>query len=172
MLHGYYTEIDERIKYIKAGETGFGINDDLLVSSPLGSCVAVIAYDVKAMTGCMAHVMLPGNAFPGRKPKDQNKYAENAINYLLNRMKYAGTDLNNLHFCLVGGANVLKKRDSFIEKDVVASIYQTLLEKKMVIKAASLGGTLRRSAKLDIETGIVYYTVGNSKEMILWKFNQ
>ncbi len=38
------------------------------------------------------------------------------------------------------------------------------------IKAVSLGGVDRRSAQLDLKTGIVYYTIGDSEKRTLWKF--
>jgi hypothetical protein len=37
------------------------------------------------------------------------------------------------------------------------------------VKARALGGTERRSAKMDVAGCKVFYTVGNSKEMLLWE---
>ncbi len=171
MLKGYYTENIEKKIYVNAGEVTIASADELLISSPLGSCIAVIAYDSVTFTGGIAHVMLPGTYLNGKNKGSRYRYAEDAINHLLNQLEKAGADLQNLKFCLVGGANVLKLSRSTIEKEIIKSVHQILSDKKVAIIASSLGGVDRRTAKLDIESGKVYYTLGDSSELVLCSFN-
>ena len=87
-----------------------GSKEGVLTSSPLGSCVAVVAYDVTTKIGGLAHIMLPGKSAKG----NNNKYAENAITNLLDKFKNLGVPKTNIEICLVGGANVLRKESDNI----------------------------------------------------------
>lgn len=46
-------------EYVLSGQIVTGSKDRILTSTPLGSCVAVVAYDAKNKMGGMAHIMLP-----------------------------------------------------------------------------------------------------------------
>jgi len=157
-------------KYVQSGELDVGSrHDDIITTSPLGSCVAVVAYDYENKIGGIAHVMLPNESPTG---KNENKYAKNAINNLLNDMKNMASKKPNIEICLIGGANVLKKKDDIIVLSIINSVQNIINEKKIPIKASSLGGFQRRSATLNLETKIVYYTIGNSSQKILWEFTK
>ena len=155
--------------YIQSGEIGFGSKGEQLISSPLGSCVAVMAYDIKLKIGGMAHLMLPGKSLKNNN-HDKNKYAFNAINCLLSQLYARGARDSNIEICLTGGANVLKNKNDTISSDVIESVLEIFDKKKLKIRAKSLGGFERRSARLDLNTGIVYFTIGESAEKVLWKY--
>lgn len=157
-------------KIVSTGCLAVGSQRGLIRTSPLGSCVAVIAYDVATKIGGIAHIMLPGKSLKTNKNED-NKYAENAITNLLNELEMLGAPKYNLKICIVGGANVLKKENDFVGLDVVKSISNYLKKKNLIIEKSSLGGFERRSAKLILESGIVNYTIGDSPEKKLCDFN-
>jgi hypothetical protein len=50
------------------------------------------------------------------------------------------------------------------------SILKIIGEKRLKIRASSLGGYERRIASLNPETGVAYCTIGESPEMVLWEF--
>ncbi len=103
---------------------------------------------------------------PGRSPKqdgeDRIKYAENAIDILLNSIKKAGAGAEDLEVNLVGGADVLGQGG--ISEEIVGSISSYLKKSGIEPKKKKIGGTKRRSVSLDIETGRIFYTEGDSME--------
>jgi chemotaxis protein CheD len=157
------------INYVQAGEIKTGTKDEVLISSPLGSCIAVVAYDVKRKIGGIAHVMLPGKS-PKKNGHDKNRHAIDAIEKLLIKLQGSGALETNIEVCLIGGANVLKKEDDTLTHDIIDSVQDTIKKNKMKLRASSLGGFERRSAILNIKAGMVYYTIGGSSEKVLWKF--
>lgn len=158
------------VKYIQSGEIAIGSRNELLVSSPLGSCVAVMAYDAKTKICGMAHIMLPGKSHIENTPH-KNRYAADAIDDLLSKLHQVGVPSENIDICLAGGANVLKKKNDAISTELATSVFKIIEEKKLKIQATSLGGYERRIASLNPETGVAYCTIGESPEMILWKFD-
>ncbi len=155
------------IKYTLTGEVKTGLGDEILKSSALGSCVAVIAYDLKLHVGGMAHIMLHGVA-PKNTKYDKTRYAFNAMSDLLSKMDVLGAKIENIEFCVVGGANVLKRENDTIAKNNVTGVLELL--KKYKINAKSVGGTQRMSATLYVKTGKLHYTIGDGAEIILWDF--
>jgi len=157
------------IKYVQSGEITIGSENELLVSTPLGSCVAVMAYDTKSKIGGMAHIMLPGKSYKGNAPH-KNRYAADAIDDLLSKLHQVGVSTENIDICLAGGANVLRKENDTISTELAISVFKILKKKKLKVQATSLGGYERRIAVLYPETGVAYCSVGGGTEMVLWEF--
>jgi len=156
------------IRYVQAGEIKSSTKNELLISSPLGSCIAVVAYDIKRKIGAIAHIMLPGKS-PENNERDKTRYTIDAIEILFSKLNSLGASDADIEICLAGGANVLKKENETLTHDIIKSVQKAVKRKK--ICASSLGGFERRKVTLDIGTGTVYYTVGESGEKVLWKFN-
>ncbi len=151
------------------GKVEISANEIIIRALALGSCIAVVAYDAKNRIGGIAHIMLFGKA-PENKNQEENKYAENAISNLLSQMQKAGADKDRMEFCLAGGANVLRRNDDTIAKKNCDSVRQIAKEKKLNVKAKSLGGTQRRRISLDITSGEVKLSVGDNKENMFYVF--
>lgn len=143
-----------------------GTGDIVLRSTPLGSCIAVMAYSRARSTGGLAHILLPGEA-PKEKTEDTDKYAENAIPNLLHKLAAYGISGSDLEIVLVGGANVLKDEKDDLPFRIVENITEVVKKNKLKLAASSLGGFERRTAELDVKTGIVKYTIGNSRKRII-----
>jgi chemotaxis protein CheD len=154
-------------KYVLTGEIAVGLKDEIVASSPLGSCIAFVAYDTSTKIGGIAHAMLPGISPEG----NSNKYVVNAISNLLNLMKESGVLLNNIQVCLVGCANVLQRTDDTIAENMCKSVEQATKDKKVNIIAKSLGGVLRRSVSININTGKVYLSIGDGENVMFCDFN-
>lgn len=135
------------------GEIGVTQGRGILVSGPLGSCVAVAAYDAATGRGALAHVMLPGRA-PGQERA--YRYAESAIEEL---QRYFTGAVPRVW--LVGGANVLHRPGDTIAWQVVLAVRAALAQAGWPICAEALGGELRRSALLDVAAGECRYTEGD-----------
>jgi len=153
-------------KFVSTGCIATGSKDGFLTSSPLGSCVAVVAYDKTTKIGGLAHIMLPGKSPKG----NDNKYAENAITNLIDELKKLNAQKKNIEICLVGGANVLRREHDNITENNISSVFEILKKKKLNVKKLSLGGYERRTAKLNLNSGIVNFTVGDSVENKLCQF--
>jgi len=154
--------------YANTGEVSSGGVETILNSGAIGSCVVITAFDSENKKGAMAHIMLPGRA-PSKKQMDATKFAANALEELLSQMKNRDVKTENLDICIVGGANVLKRENDNIGKNNLISVKNLLREKQLEIKAQAIGGSERRTVIFDIEMGCVFYTVGDSKQKILWQ---
>ncbi|HUT28461.1 MAG TPA: chemotaxis protein CheD [Sedimentisphaerales bacterium] len=158
----------KRIIDVNTGEVKVAGKNTLLRSVAIGSCIAVVAYDAGRKIGAMAHVMLPGRA--PKKAEQKNKYAADAIEEMLSRMKRAGADTDNIEVCLVGAGNVLGKKDDTICKQNIESTTGLLEREHIPVRGRVLGGTKRKGIFLDVETGSVSYTEGDEKEKPLYEW--
>jgi chemotaxis protein CheD len=156
------------VQYVNTGEVCSGGIETILNSGAIGSCVVITAFDSEKKIGAMAHILLPESA-PSKNQMNASKYAANALEELLSQMKSFNVKTENLEICLIGGANVLKRENDNIGKNNLISVKNLLREKQLRIKAETTGGFERRTAIFDIETGCIYYTVGDSGQKILWQ---
>jgi len=154
---------------VSTGHLATSSKNGVIRSTPLGSCVAVIAYDKASKTGGIAHIMLPGKS-PTEEKGEENKYAENAIENLLDALINLGSKKANIKICLVGGANVLRKENDTIADNLIFSIFEVIKQKKLSIKKTSLGGYERRTAKLILHSGRVTFTIGDKSEAEFFNF--
>ncbi len=158
----------KKIKYVHTGELGFGGIETILCSGAIGSCVVISAYDPFLKIGAMVHIMLSG-----KSPQDigsvNTKYATDAVQELFQQLQKMDSAKENIEVCIVGGANVLKRENDTIGIDNLNSVKSLLLEAQIEIKAESIGGFRRRTVQFDIEMGCVSYTIGDSKQEILWQ---
>ncbi|MBC8490483.1 MAG: chemotaxis protein CheD [Bacteroidetes bacterium] len=169
MPHSNQTPENQTEQLVATGQLATGSKNGMISTSPLGSCVAVIAYDIASKIGGIAHVMLPSKSSTEDKA-EENKYAENAIENLLDELKKSGSNKANIEICLVGGANVLRKENDTIANNLILSVFEITEQKKLTVKETSLGGYERRSATLNLSSGLVSFTVGDSIEKKLWEF--
>lgn len=168
--NGYDNKI-QTIIHVPTGEVKVGRSGSILKSNAIASCVVIAAYDSKQKVGGLAHVMVPGNSPEGRTSQT-TRYATDAIEELVKRMTQLGVNIDDVEACLVGGGNVLKRKDDTICQDNISSVTNILNEKGIKIRAQAVGGTERRSISLDIEKECVQYTEGDSKRKILWSANE
>ncbi|MEN6619187.1 MAG: chemotaxis protein CheD [Rikenellaceae bacterium] len=151
---------------VLTGEVNASNENIIFKSSAIGSCVVIAGYDKKLMVGGMAHVMLPGVS-PEKSKTPKTRYAQNAIEEMIERMISSGARNENIEVCVVGGSNVLKRKDDTICQANINSVLKILNEKNIKIKAKSVGGTERRSVLFDTKTGNVYHSIGSEKDELL-----
>ncbi len=157
-------------KIVQTGEIKTGIRNDILKSSPLGSCVVVVLFNEEVDAGGMAHIMLPGKA-PQKEAIIPARYAENAVEELLKRLTDLGIIKNHLKAVIAGGGNVLKRNGEMIGILNVESVVNQLEINNIPVLAQSIGGTDRKSVRFDIEKRIIYFTRRDSKEKILFEYS-
>ena len=152
---------------VNTGDIALGEGDFVLRSVALGSCIAVVAYDSKKKIGAIAHIMLPGKA--PENILEKTRYAEDSIDEMIYRMLKKGSKHSDIEVCLVGGCNVLKRKDDTICEANINSTTQLLSNKSIPIRAKALGGLERKSVFIDIKTGVISYTQGNDDKTLLWE---
>lgn len=135
----------------------------------LGSCVGVSAFDPVKKVGGMAHVVLP--AGKGRPDGGSPKYADAAIEVLVEEMVKRGASKSRLVIKIVGGAQVIPTiRASGLLKigeDNVIGVKQALTQHGLRLAGAETGGNSGRSIRLALDSGTVLVSTANgtSKEL-------
>lgn len=94
--------------YLQPGEFYFG-DKETLISTLLGSCVAITLWHPTKLIGGMCHYMLPTPKFREDPQQLNGKYAEDAMALFLREIKAAGTLPCEYHAKLFGGGNMFSK---------------------------------------------------------------
>ena len=122
-----------------------------MVSTILGSCVAVCLYDEKLKYGGVNHYMLPlwnNNGLP------TPRFGNIANQKLLERMMHIGSKKSNLVAKVFGGANQMGSTIDIGGRNVeMAMLF--LEDEKIKILGKSVGGNLGRKIMFDTEAGTV-----------------
>jgi len=139
----------------------------VFVARALGSCVGLAMYDKKKKMGGMAHVMPPGNA-PVKEGVIPARYAVNSIDQLIQQFSREGISKEKLMAVIVGGGNVLRRKYDTIGADNISAVSRQLKGKQIEIKANSVSGTQRKSARFDVGKGRIFVAAGDDNETILY----
>jgi len=136
----------------------------LLEAMGLGSCIGVILFDMSTGISGIAHILLPGASQTG-----ETKYAETAIDKVLEDMSKQGARRSKIYSKFAGGAQVFKHMNLEILKigsRNAISVEETLIKKKIPILAKDVGGEVGRSVMFNPVDGsmIVRYTKGG----VIW----
>jgi chemotaxis protein CheD len=131
---------------------GTARSPERLITSGIGSCIAVFLYDKKTKTGGLAHIMLPRGK--GDDPAHAGRYADTGIKALIRLM---GT--NSLTAKIAGGSNMFaadqNKAAITVGKNNIESVKQILAEKKIPVIAEDTGGLFGRTVTCHTDTGAV-----------------
>ncbi len=151
---------------VNTGEVRSSNEKSQLRSIAIGSCIAVVGFDPVKKAGVIAHIMLPDKA--PERARAKTKYAQNALDEMMRLFMEYGSNEKDIYVCLVGGGNVLKKESDTVCQRNIESVTSILNERGIDIKAVALGGMERKSVFMELPSGTVKYTQGNSKKMMLW----
>ncbi|MFZ5941670.1 MAG: chemotaxis protein CheD [Bacteroidota bacterium] len=132
----------------------FASNQYYVVSTILGSCVAVCFYDTRLRIGGINHYMLP---FWNGQGLASPKYGNIAIHKLLEKMQSLGSNKKDLRAKVFGGANIFESNlEQFRigERNIIIA-NETLTELQIPVVSQSTGGNLGRKIMFDNSTGEV-----------------
>jgi chemotaxis protein CheD len=87
----------------------FVFNEDMLIMTTLGSCIAVCLWDRNARIGGMNHFMLPDNGGSGA---DSGRYGSFAMELLINEMMKMGANRMGMEAKVFGGGAVISGMSS------------------------------------------------------------
>jgi chemotaxis protein CheD len=134
---------------IVQGDFAVSADPTVVMSTVLGSCVAVCLYDQHASVGGMNHFLL---ATSGETKSDDLKYGVNAMELLINRLLRAGADRRSLQAKVFGGARMTEHaRD--IGKSNAEFALDFLEREGIMCVSQSLGGTNARRVQFTPSTG-------------------
>jgi chemotaxis protein CheD len=151
-----------------------GMGEVVVSSSPgtvltcigLGSCIAVCAYDQVIKLGGMIHIVLP--VHHSDNPQEFSKYADTGVPLMLAKMIQNGANKDRLIVKIAGGAQMTISpghKDTFRTGEKNLTHILAALEKVNVgLTAADVGGTLGRTVKMQITTGVVTVKTVNGIE--------
>ncbi|GAA5262621.1 chemotaxis protein CheD [Methanocalculus sp.] len=131
-------------KAIVIGIGDYHTGAEPMTSIGLGSCIGLIFHDTKLGIGGMAHIMLPES---GGKRDRLGKYADTAIEILLQELSKKGCSPKTLQAKLVGGAQMFANFSgnlSIGERNIEA-VRAGLKVKGISIKGEDVGGTKGRT---------------------------
>ncbi|MFW6458459.1 MAG: chemotaxis protein CheD [Halodesulfurarchaeum sp.] len=135
-----------------------------IVTSGLGSCVAVAVHDGNGIAGLL-HAMLPRAPDESAPPP---KYVDTGIEAMIAEMTAIGSRKPNLVAKLAGGSSMLDLGNEEPIGDKNVSAAKELLKTKGIeLVAENTGGDSGRSVSFDPETGIMRIERVNAKTIDL-----
>jgi chemotaxis protein CheD len=148
---------------ITVGIGGLEVSDDpdgLLVTHALGSCIAVIAWDVQRRVGGMLHFQLPASSLaPARARTEPGAFADTGIPLLFETMYARGARKSDIVVKVAGGGAFHPKGMDVGQRNQVI-MRRILGDAHVGITAEDLGGSKSRTARLYVRTGRVTIQTG------------
>lgn len=138
-------------------DLNIAMNDDIIVTHALGSCVGIFIYDPIMKIAGLAHIMLPTiKEFVNGSSKPE-KYADAAIEILIKKMCAAGANKIRLRAKIAGGAQMFAaannaKLASIGERNVIA-VKKELQRLRVPIIAEDTGKNYGRTMYAFAENG-------------------
>lgn len=143
---------------VDTGNIKVSNNSNTLITSALGSCVAITIYDKVQKLGGMLHYILPEN--PGGKKKE--KYADTGIQLLLEKILALNSKKEDLVAKMVGGANMFEEFMDDIENSIgkrnVKKGKEVLKDLGIKLTSQDVGGNYGRSVKFQLSNGQIHIT--------------
>jgi len=148
----------EKVTEVPAGELVVERTPGI-IGCLLGSCVAVVLWDVSLKTGGIAHISLPQSI--KELGKVANEYADVAVPCLIEKMIKTGALKRNLRCAVFGGANMFKNCGALdVGRKNIESVRANLHAGGIKISLERLGGKEPHRVLLATEKGIIYYERG------------
>lgn len=133
------------------------MDGDILVTYALGSCVGICLYDPVSKIAGLSHIMLPAISDFNDPKSQKEKYADAAIEMLLNKMVGIGALKIRIRAKIAGGAQMFAPINNTTlaaigERNVLA-VKNELMRLKIPIVAEDTGKNYGRTLYLDSTDG-------------------
>ncbi len=153
MYSHYDGRFQKNVSIIHPGEF-FSSPEDIIISTILGSCVAVALYDPVTRRSGLNHFMLPGEIHSREFFKEESgRYGMFAMELLINDMLKQGCRRERLQAKVFGGGHVLHQTSSGnIPESNVRFALEFLETEKIPIVTRDVGGTEARKVLLFPQT--------------------
>jgi chemotaxis protein CheD len=152
------SQFEQELITIHPGEY-YATKDDTIISTILGSCIAVGFFDFEAGMGGLNHFMLPGDASKIDLLRSPNaKYGMYAMELLINDLMKLGARRGALKAKVFGGGSVLrfsKGESSKIPANNIEFAFEYLRKEGIPVLASDVGGREPRKIFFYARTGKV-----------------
>jgi len=143
----------------------------ILITLGLGSCVGVVLYDKTKKIGGLAHIMLPDSSLSNQKDFNPGKFADTAVDALIEEMIRFGAIRNNIVSKIAGGAQMFKLKNENnimqIGKRNVEAVRAKLKLLNIHIIAEDVEGNYGRTLEFFCETGqLMIKTIGHGVRIL------
>jgi len=132
---------------------------DILVTYALGSCVGICLYDPVSKIAGLSHIMLPTISDFSNSNMVREKFADTAIEILVQKMQSAGAMKARMRAKIAGGAqmfsNVSNLSLACIGERNVTAVKQELLRLRIPIVAEDTGKNYGRTVSFNSDEGIM-----------------
>ena len=144
--------------HIVQGEHAIGTNDNTVITTLLGSCVACCLWDEEAGVGGMNHMLLA----TGRRESTMDALSDiNEVEKLINAMIKSGADRKRLRAKAFGGARMVSGLSDIGQRNSDFTL-RYLQSEGIEIVTHSLGGTHARSIRFWPGSGRVMQRVSDT----------
>ena len=135
------------------------------IRTVLGSCIGIALYDRVAKIGGMGHVILPDST---EGSGDPGKFADTAVDILIEQLVAAGAERTRITAKLAGGAAMFgSEHTANLGTRNAEAVRTRLLHHAIRIAATAVGGTKGRRILLNPANGVVMVEIiGQAAEEI------
>lgn len=130
---------------LNMGEVAVAADPGEIICYGLGSCVGVFLYDKFQRVGAGAHVALPAS--------QRHNESEVMIHEVIRGMLKKGSSILTMRAKLVGGANIMNITRYQVGLRNTEYIKAELKKWGIMVQAEDTGGTISRTARLDVQSG-------------------
>lgn len=141
-MHRHYDrKFDREVAVIHPGEY-LATDQDIIISTVLGSCIAVALFDPVNHQGGLNHFMLPGEIDKQNVFLDESgRYGMFAMELLINDLLKSGAKKRNLVAKVFGGGHVLNTSAGNIPESNIRFALEFLETENIPIASRDVGGT-------------------------------
>jgi len=148
---------DKKIVELFSGRYLISSQRNLIISTLLGSCVAVCLFDEKSGTGGMNHFLLPQRKNPSPSKRfNKGKYGLSSLEKMLADFQKKGIDPAGLKGKVFGGARMMENIKDNIAEANIELAFAYLKKRKIPVLAKDVGGLFGRRIFFVIEDFSVY----------------
>jgi chemotaxis protein CheD len=127
-----------------------------IVTTVLGSCVAITMFGKRLGLGSICHAMLPKN--PLSNEKDAFRYVDSSIRYMIEDLETAGVRKDEIEVKIMGGADVLERIDyspASVGQQNIKEAMDIIRQEGLNLTACDVGGETGRKVVFYAHTGRV-----------------
>jgi chemotaxis protein CheD len=147
---------DAMVQPVAPGAHAITGKENELLTTVLGSCIAVCLRDEKRRLGGINHFMLPALADGQTQNRDAMLYGDTAMEVLINALMRAGCDRCNLEAKIFGGARIAAAFDqSAIGERNAQFALDFLAQERIPVRSRDTGGATPRRVLFEPWTGRV-----------------
>lgn len=141
--------------FMKPGEL-YVLETPAVISTILGSCVAVTIFNRRLKVGGICHALLP--MCPANNGHERFRYVDSAVAYMLRKFGQIGVRRDEMEVKLLGGADVLDRTNGSaisVGQKNVESALEIMRNEDIRLAVSDVGGKLGRKVHFYTDTGRV-----------------